>query len=51
MDLCPFSFEYSPDILKKKRRVLDIFNTAQKLFYENEEKVKSSGDMNKDPYS
>ena len=32
MDPCPYLFEYSPDFLKKKTRVLDIFNTAKNPF-------------------
>ena len=32
MDPCLYFFEYSPDILKKKTKVLDIFNTNKKCF-------------------
>ena len=31
-DPCLYFFEYSPDALKKKTKVLDIFNTDQKCF-------------------
>ena len=31
-DPCPYFFEYSPDVLKKKTKVLDIFNTDKKWF-------------------
>ena len=31
-DPCPYLFKYSPDALKKKTRVLDIFNTDKKCF-------------------
>ena len=34
-DPCLYFFEYSPDILKKKTKVLDIFNTKKKMFYKN----------------
>ena len=33
-DPCLYFFEYSPDVLKKKTKVLDIFNT-DKMFYDN----------------
>ena len=29
---CPYLFEHSPDVLKKKTRVLNIFNTGKKCF-------------------
>ena len=29
-DPCLYFFEYSPDVLKKKTKVLDIFNTNKK---------------------
>ena len=29
-DPCLYFFEYSPDVLKKKTKVLDIFNTDKK---------------------
>jgi hypothetical protein len=32
MDPCLYFFEYSPDVLKKKTKVLDIFNTDKKCF-------------------
>jgi hypothetical protein len=31
-DPCLYFFEYSPDVLKKKTKVLDIFNTDKKSF-------------------
>ena len=31
-DPCLYFFEYSPDVLKKKTKVLDIFNTDKKCF-------------------
>ena len=31
-DPCPYLFEYSPDFLKKKTRILDFFNTDKKCF-------------------
>ena len=31
-DHCLYFFEYSPDVLKKKTKVLDIFNTDKKCF-------------------
>ena len=33
-DPCLYFFEYSPDALKKKTKVLDIFNTDKKCFLE-----------------
>ena len=32
MDTCLYFFGYSPDVLKKKKKVLDIFNTDKKCF-------------------
>ena len=32
MDPCRYFFEYSPGVLKKKTKVLDIFNTNKKYF-------------------
>ena len=32
-DPCQYLFEYSPDVFKKKTKVLDIFNTDKKMFY------------------
>ena len=32
MDPCPYLVKYSPDILKKKTKVLDIFNADKKCF-------------------
>ena len=32
-DPCLYFFEYSPDVLKKKTKVLDIFNTDKKCFF------------------
>ena len=46
-----YLFEYSPDVLRKKTKVLDIFRCGQKMFYENYYRIKSSDDMNKDPFS
>ena len=34
-DPCLYFFEYSHDVLNKKTKVLDIFNTDKKMFYEN----------------
>ena len=34
MDPCLYFFEYSPVVLKKKTKILDIFNT-NKMFHEN----------------
>ena len=31
-DLCLYFFKYSPDVLKKKTKVLDILNTNKKCF-------------------
>ena len=31
-DPCPYVFEYSHDVLKKKTRILDIINTDKKSF-------------------
>ena len=31
-DSCPYFIKYSPDVLKKKIKVLDIFNTDKKCF-------------------
>ena len=31
-DPCLYFFEYSPDVLKKKTKVLDIFNTDKNVF-------------------
>ena len=30
-DLCTYLFEYSPDVPKRKTRVLDIFNTDKSI--------------------
>ena len=46
MDPCPYLVKYSLDVLKKKTKVLDILNTNQKY-----NRIKSSGDMDKDPFS
>ena len=51
-DPCPYFFEYSPDVLRKKTGVLDIFNTDKKCFIRiTTYRIKSSGDMDKDPFS
>ena len=34
-DPCLYFFEYSPEVLKKKTKVLDIFNTDKKCLIEN----------------
>ena len=34
-DPCLYFFKYSPDVLKKKTIVLDIFNTNKKCFVKN----------------
>ena len=34
-DPCPYLLEYSPDVLKKKTRVLHMFNTDKKCFIKN----------------
>ena len=31
-DPCLYFFEYTPEVLKKKTKVLDIFNTDKKCF-------------------
>ena len=31
-DHCPYLIMYSPDVLRKKTKVLDIFNTDKKYF-------------------
>ena len=49
-DPCLYFFEYSPDVLKKKTKVLDISNTDKKCL-KKYYKIKSSGDMDKDPFS
>ena len=41
-DPCLYFFEYSPDVLKKKTKVLDIFNTNKKCL------MKVDKDMDKD---
>ena len=49
-DPCLYFFEYSPDVLKKKTKVLDISNTDKKCFIQIN--IESSpGDMDKDPFS
>ena len=50
-DPCLYFFEYSPDVLKKKTKLLDIFNTDKKCFIKNLYRNKSSIDMDKDPFS
>jgi hypothetical protein len=50
-DPCQYVFEYSLDVLKKKSRVLDIFNTDKKYLIKILKRVKSSGDMDKHPFS
>ena len=49
-DPCPYQVKYSLDVLQKKTKVLDIFDTA-KMFYKKKYRNKSSGDMDKDPFS
>ena len=44
-DPCPYLIKYLPDALKKKTKVLDIFNMDKKCT------IKTSGDMDKDPFS
>ena len=39
-DPCPYLFEYSPGVLNKKTRVLDIFFTDKKCLIKNN--IKSS---------
>ena len=49
-DPCTYLVKYSPDVLKKKKKVLDIFNT-DKTFSKKYYRIKSLGDMDKDPFS
>ena len=35
MDPRIYFFEYSPYVLKKKTKVINIFNTDKKMFFEN----------------
>ena len=46
-----YIFEYSPEFLKKKTKVLDIFDTDKKCIKINIEYRKSSEDMDKDSFS
>ena len=45
IDPCLYFFEYSPNVLKKKIKVLDAFNTDNFVFYEYYYRIKSSRDM------
>ena len=45
-DPYPYLFKYSPDVLKMKTKVLDMFDTDKNLF-KNEYIISSSGDMDK----
>ena len=49
-DPCPYLFQYSLDILKKKTKVLDIFQTDKKC-WKKINKTKSSGYVDKDMFS
>ena len=50
--VCLYFFEYSTDVLKKKTKVLDIFNTDKKCFMKiNIETSPRSIDMDKDLFS
>ena len=49
-DPCLYFFEYSPDVLKKKTKVLDIFNTGKNCFMKiNIES--SSQEISTDPHN
>ena len=41
MNPCPYVVKYSTDILKKKTKVLDIFNTDQKEYCKKHYGIKS----------
>ena len=45
---CPYLFKYSPYVLKKKTKVLDIFITDKKYFIQNN---LESSSQDKDPFS
>ena len=49
-DPCLYLFEYSIDVLKKKTKFVDIFNMDKKCLTKKY-RIKSSGDMDKDPFS
>ena len=50
-DPCPsYLVKYSLDVLKKKTNFLDIFN-KDKNFTKKKYRIKSSGDMDKDPFT
>ena len=49
-DPCPYLVKYSLDVLKMKTKVLDISN-RQKRFYKDYYRIKSTGDMENDPFS
>ena len=48
----PNLIKYSPDVLKKNTKFLDIINTNKICFIKiNVHRIKSSGDMDKDTFS
>ena len=49
-DPFPYLVKYSIDVLKKKTKVLDIYNTDKKCVIKKY-RIKSSRDMDKDPFS
>ena len=49
-DPFPYLVKYSLEVLKKKTKFLDILNTEKKCL-KKIYKIKSSGDMDKDPFS
>ena len=48
-DPCPYLVKYSLDVLKKKTKFLDILITDKKCLTKKY-RIKSSGDMDKDPF-
>ena len=48
---CPYLVKYSLDVLNKKTKVLDIFNTDKNCLMKINIEIKSSRDIDRDPFS
>ena len=48
-DPCPYDVKYSPDVLQKKTKVIDTYNTDKNCFHSFLCRIKPWGDIDKDP--
>ena len=47
---CPYLIKYSPDVLLNKTKCFEYLQCGEKMFHKNQNRIKSLGDMDKDPF-